>query len=72
MHPALIGTAGPDASTSYLNSLERQRDVGIITQAAYDALQANSLKARRQCEQTNKVYLDRAAISAAFRHGYSR
>jgi hypothetical protein len=72
MHPALAGTKGPDASQSYLNSLERQRDTGVISVAQYDALQANSVKARRQCEQTNRVYLDRAAINAAFRHGYSR
>ena len=72
MDPALVGTKGPDAGSQYLDSLERQRDVGNITVAQYDALQANSVKARRMCEQMNKTFLDRVAIENAFRHGFSR
>jgi hypothetical protein len=72
MNPALVGTTGPHAGESYLNSLERQRDVGTISQATYDALTQNASKARRQCEQDQKKFLDKAAINAAFRHGYSR
>jgi excisionase family DNA binding protein len=73
MNPALVGyTGGPSANDCYLNSLEYQRDHWGLSQERYDELTANATKARKQCEQQQKVYLDRAAITAAFRHGYSR
>lgn len=72
MHPDLVGSTGEGGSKSYLNSLEYQRDHGYISHATYDDLQANVLKARRKCEQSNKEWLDRAAIENAFRHGFSR
>jgi Helix-turn-helix domain len=72
MDPALVGRPGPSADECYLNSLERRRDLGIISQASYDALTSNASKARRLSGQQRKVYLDQAAIRAAFRHGFSR
>jgi hypothetical protein len=72
MNQKLLPKLGGDASTQYLNSLERQRDIGTISQATYDELTSAASKARRMSGQDHKIYLDRAAIKAAYRHGYSR
>ena len=72
MNPALVGGAGESGNTAYINSLEYHLKAGSITQEQYEEMQSASVKARRQCEQTNKTYLDKAAILAAFKHGYSR
>ena len=73
MHSALVGsTAGPSGNTSYLNSLEYQRDHGGITAQQYDDLMSASAKARKLSSQTNKKCVDEATIRESFKHGYSR
>lgn len=72
MSPALVGKVGPSANNRYLDSLERQRDTGAISQACYDSLTETASKANRMSTQQRKVYVDRAAIMDAFRHGFSR
>jgi len=71
MNQALVGTTGAGAGEGYLDSLERHRDVGSLSQAAYDRLTANARRAR-QSDQQRKQVVDVAVIRAAFRQGYSR
>lgn len=72
MDQALVGHIGPSANDGYLDSLERHRDVGNISQATYDSLAVTASKARRLSKQQEKQCVDIAVIREAFRFGFSR
>jgi hypothetical protein len=71
MTPGTVPSPGPSANEQYINSLEYALACGRITQETYDAMTGNASKARIP-EQTAKEFVDRRAIHAAFRYGYSR
>lgn len=73
MDPALVGkVGGTSANDGYLDSFEYALARGAMTQAHYDALQADATRAHRLSGQEKKIWLDKAAILHAMRFGYSR